>query len=260
MLKHMRTLYQYKDLLRMWTLREIKIRYKQSILGGAWAILQPLSLTLMFTIVFSVIVRVSTGDIPYPIFAYSALLPWTFLATSITFAVPSLVNNLNLVTKIYFPREILPVASVGAAFVDLLVASTIFLGMLLLYHVPLQWTLLYVPVLIAVQAVLILGVVLLASAINVFYRDVRFVVPLGLQLWFYASPVIYPLSLVPETLRPVYMLNPMAGLIDSYRRVILLGEPPVIRFLGPAVMIAVVLLLVGYRYFKRAEGQFADLI
>lgn len=260
MLKNLQTLYAYRDLLWMWTVREIKVRYKQSVLGGAWAILQPFSLTVIFTVVFSVFSRISSDGAPYPIFAYTALLPWTFLATSIGFGVPSLVNNLNLLTKIYFPREILPLAAVGAAFVDFLFASVAFVGMIAYYQVPVSSTFLWLIPLILVQTTLIVGVTLIASAINVFYRDIRFVVPLVVQLWMYASPVIYSVSRVPPRLRPFYMLNPMAGLIDSYRRVVLLGEPPRLGHVAPAAVIALVVSVAGYLYFKRVEWQFADVI
>jgi lipopolysaccharide transport system permease protein len=259
-MKHIWTLYRYRYLLWMWTLREIKVRYKQSILGGAWAILQPLSLAIIFTVVFSLFARVPTDGVPYPIFAYAALLPWTLLATSVSFGIPSLVNNMNLVTKTYFPREILPLAVTGAAFVDFCVASTIFAVMMVFYRVPVHWTLVWVPLLIGVQIILILGVTFLGSAVNVFFRDVRFVVPLGLQLWLYATPVIYPESLVPERLRTLYMLNPMAGLVASYRRVILRGLQPEPRDLGLAVVLSGVLCAASYWFFKRVERKFADLI
>ena len=260
MIMYLRTLYEYRELLWMWTLREIKVRYKQSILGAAWAILQPLAVMIIFTLVFSFFAHVPTDGVPYPIFSYTALLPWTFFATSISFAVPSLVNNMNLVTKIYFPREILPIAAVIAAFVDFLVASIVFLGPMIFYRLPLQRGLLWVPLLLGVQIVLTLGVVLPASALIVRYRDIRFVVPLGLQLWMYASPIIYPTSLVPEHLRAYYMLNPMAGLIDSYRRVVLRGQSPQVLYLTISAVMAVILLLAGYAYFKRSEPRFADII
>lgn len=260
MRKHLETLYNYRYFLWMWTVREIKVRYKQSILGGAWAILQPLSLVIIFTIVFSFIIRVPTDGVPYPLFAYTALLPWTFLATSISFAIPSLVNNMNLVTKAKFPREILPVAVIIAALVDFVVASLILGFMMIAYQVPIQWTLIWVPLLILVQIILILGLSLLGSAINVFFRDIRFIVPLGIQLWLYATPIIYPVSLVPEKFQTLYMLNPMAGLVTSYRRVVLYGLPPVTRDLSLAVILAGLLFLGGYWFFKRVERQFADII
>ncbi len=260
MIANLRVLYQYRTLLWMWMKRDIKVRYKQTILGGAWAILQPLSLMVIFSVVFSYFVKIPTEGIPYPIFSYSALLPWTFFANSIAFAVPSLINNMNLVTKIYFPREIFPIAAIGASFVDFLVASIVFVGMLVFYGVPLHWTLFWVPLLLMVQIMLTLGVTLLASAVNVFYRDIRFVVPLAIQLWMYATPIIYPVTLVPERLRPFYMLNPMASIVDSYRRVILQGQAPAWGYLGIGTLVALITLITGYLYFKRSEGVFADII
>ena len=260
MLGNIRHLYQFRDLLFTWTSREIKVRYKQSVVGGLWAILQPLALMVIFTIVFGYFVQVPTGDIPYPIFSYSALLPWTFLATSISFAVPSLVTNMNLVTKIYFPREILPLASVAAAFFDLLIASILFLIMMLFYRLPPTLAWIWLPLLLFIQTLLILGVVFFMSTLNVYFRDIRFLIPLGLQIWMYASPIIYPLDLVPEQLRTLYMLNPMAGLIESYRRVLLAGQPPVWQNLLISAVISTLLFVGGYSYFKRSEKNFADVI
>jgi lipopolysaccharide transport system permease protein len=260
MIDHLRTLYRYRDLLWMWTLREIRIRYKQSFLGAAWAVLQPLALTAIFTLVFSYFVRISSDGIPYVVFAYTALLPWTLLSTSISFAVPSLVNNAQLVTKIYFPREILPLAAIGAALLDFLVALVVFAALLVLYQVPITGVSLWVPLLLAMQVLLMLGISLLAAGINVFYRDIRFVVPLALQLWMYATPIIYPVSMVPEWLRPFYMLNPMAGIVDSYRRVLLQGQAPVAVDLLSAGAMSLLLFVLGYTFFKRAEPAFADIM
>jgi lipopolysaccharide transport system permease protein len=258
--KGLRILFSSRELLLAWTQREISIRYKQSVLGGLWAVIQPFSMMLIFSVVFSRFVRVQTDGIPYPIFSYSALLPWTLLTTSINFAVPSLVNNLNLVTKIYFPREILPIASVGAAFLDFLIASIIFIGMLWFYKIPLKITMLWLPVLLLIQVTLILGIVLLMSALLVFFRDIRFVIPLLTQLWMYATPIIYPLKLVPENLLSFYVLNPMVGLIESYRRITLLGQPPEWNYVSISAVIAIIMFVIGYAYFKRSEGKFADLI
>jgi lipopolysaccharide transport system permease protein len=257
---HFSQLLKYQDLLYTWFQRELKIRYKQSFIGGLWAILQPLTMMVIFTVVFSVLARFPTDGIPYPIFSYTALLPWFYLSNSVSYGTPTLVLNMSLVTKIYFPREILPLGSIGAAFFDLLIASVVFLVLMLVYQIPLTFNILWVPLLLLIQTALIIGVVLLLSALNVFYRDIRFIIPLGLQVWMFASPIIYPLSLVPESLLPVYMLNPMAGLIDSYRRVVLQGEPPVYSYLAISTVISLVVFLVGYSYFKRAEPAFADLI
>jgi lipopolysaccharide transport system permease protein len=255
-----RELLSHRDLLVTWTIRNVKVRYKQSFLGAAWAILQPLSATIIFTIIFSLFVRVPTDGIPYPIFYYSALLPWTFFAAAVSNGVSSLLSNMNLVTKIYFPREILPLAAILSSLVDFVIASLIFVGMMILYQVPVSLSFVFIPLILLVQLTLTLGIVLVTSAMSVFYRDIRFVVPLGLQLWMYLTPIIYPLSTVPERFRSLYMLNPMAGVVDSYRRVILRGEWPQMTFLLLAAAVSIVLLVGAYRYFKRAEKVFADLI
>ena len=260
MLAYVQELSAHRGLLISWVMRDIKVRYKQSLMGAAWAILQPLSATLILAVVFSRFVRVPTDGIPYPIFYYSALLPWTFFASSINFGMGSLVNNMNLVTKIYFPREILPLSAVLASMIDFFIASLIFIGMMIFYQVPLSASLVCVPLLLLIQIMLTVGVVLATSAMNVFYRDVRFVVPLGLQLWMYVTPIIYPLNMVPERFRAVYMLNPMASIIDSYRRIILLGEWPHFSYLALGGLVSLVLLIGAYWYFKRSEAVFADII
>jgi len=260
MLAYVQELSAHRGLLISWVIRDIKVRYKQSLMGAAWAILQPLSATLILAVVFSRFVRVPTDGIPYPIFYYSALLPWTFFASSINFGMGSLVNNMNLVTKIYFPREILPLSAVLASMIDFFIASLIFIGMMIFYQVPLSLSLVCVPLLLLIQIMLTVGVVLATSAMNVFYRDVRFVVPLGLQLWMYVTPIIYPLNMVPERFRAVYMLNPMASIIDSYRRIILLGEWPHFSYLALGGVVSLLLLIGAYWYFKRSEAVFADII
>ncbi len=215
---------------------------------------------VIFTLIFSFIARIPSDGLPYPIFSYSALLPWTLLSTSLTMAVPSLVNNMNLVTKVYFPREILPIAAVAASFVDFLVAGMIFVGLMAYYGFSIGISAVFIPLILAAQVLLIVGVTLWASALNVFYRDIRFVIPLAVQLWMYLTPIIYPVSIVPEQYRPFYMLNPMASIVDGYRRVLLLGQYPDAVYLAFATMLAIAILAFGYRYFKQAELKFADLI
>lgn len=260
MVNYLKALYHCRELLWVWTWRDIKVRYKQSLLGVAWAILQPLSLMVIFSVIFTRFISLPTDGIPYPIFSYSALLPWTFFASSISFAVPSLIKNMNLITKTYFPREIFPISAVAASFVDFLVASVVFIGMMIFYRVPLSPHILLIVIILPIQILLTLGIVLFASAVSVFYRDVRFVVPLGIQLWMYATPIVYPVSSVPEQLRPYYMLNPMAVVIHSYRQVILASEWPAWSYLGIAAAVALTVFVAGYLYFKRAESTFADLI
>lgn len=258
-IQNIQELYKFRNLLWVWSLREIQIRYKQSILGGIWAIIQPLSSMLIFTFIFGFIVKVPTDGMPYPVFFYSALLPWTFFSSSISFAVPSLVGNINLVTKIYFPREILPISSVVAAFFDFIVASLLYLILLIIYQVPIKVTMLWMPVLIVLQILLTFGVSFFGAALIVSYRDIRFIIPLGLQIWMYLTPIVYPLSVVPERFRLLYMLNPMAGIIDGYRR-ILLGSQPQWEYLIPEMVIIVFLFALGYLFFKRKESSFADII
>jgi lipopolysaccharide transport system permease protein len=260
MTQHILELYRYRELLFSWTARELRLRYKQSLLGGVWAVLQPLILMGLFVVVFSFFVHVPTDDIPPPIFTYTALLPWIYFATALSFGVPSLVMNMNLVTKIYFPREILPLASIGAAFIDFGIASGVLVLLMLIYRIEFQITLLWLPVLILVQTIFTVGLTLFAAMLNAFYRDVRFMIPLIIQVWMYITPIIYPLSAVPEWLRPYYLLNPMAGLIDSYRRTIIQGLPPNGLGLALAFVIAVIVLVAGYSYFKRSEGILPDVI
>ncbi len=259
-MKSLRNLYHYRDLLWLWTAREVQVRYKQSLLGAAWAILQPLGLTVVFTVVFSRLVRVDTGGVPYPVFVYAALVPWTLLATSLSFGIPSLVNNMNLVTKIYFPREILPLANIGAALLDFVIAAALFVGMLVIYHVWPGPQAVWVLPLLVIQCVLMIGVTLLGAAVIVFFRDMRFVVPLVLQVWMYVTPVIYPAELVPSRFQIYYYLNPMAGIIDGYRRVLTMAEPPQWPFVGLAALVSFLIFWGGYALFKRTEPLFADLI
>lgn len=259
-MEKIREIYDYRDLLWLWTLREIRVRYKQSVLGIAWAILQPLAFTIVFSLVFSVLFDIDTGGIPYPIFAYAALVPWTFFTTSLNFGIPSLVNNMNLVTKIYFPREILPLANISAAFLDFLIAAVIFVGMLLAYRIQPGIEVLWVFPLLITQIILSTAITLIGSAVIVFFRDVRFVIPLLLQIWMYATPIIYPVSRIPDRLRPYYFLNPMVTIIDGYRRVLLLSQTPQLTQLAYGAGISVVLLVFSYTAFKWMEPAFADLI
>lgn len=260
MLKEINKIFEYREVLLNIAIREIKVKYKQSILGGLWAVLQPLALMAIFTVIFSYFVKIPSDGIPYPIFSFAALLPWTFFATSLSFAIPSIVSNINLVTKIYFPREIFPIASILAAFVDFCIAAVIFVIMLLFYKIPITLNALYLAPILILQIMFILGISLLASAINVYYRDVRYTIPLLIQLWMYASPVIYPVSIVPAHFRALYMLNPMAPIIDGYRRVLILGVKPDFFYLGIAAIVITMTIFLSYAFFKKVEMSFTDVI
>lgn len=250
----------YRDLLYTLSVHRVKVRYKQSVLGVAWAVLQPLSLMLIYTLIFSYIARMPSDGIPYAVFAYAALLPWTYFSTALVNSTNGLVSHADLVTKVYFPREILPLTYVIAALFDFLVASTVFAGLLIYYDVRLTWTALYSFPIILVLTFFSTAMSLLFSATQVRFRDIGVAMPLLMQLWMFASPVVYPLSAVPGWLRPFYMLNPMAGIIESFRRVMLRGEPPDFTSLGVALAASLVLLAFSYVYFKRVEATIADVI
>src|SRR5262249_37066158 len=214
--------------------RDIRAKYKQTILGVAWAVIQPVSLMIVFTLVFSLFARVPSEGIPYPIFSYSVLIFWTFFATSLSQGTVAMTANATLVRKIYFPRETLLLAVMLSALVDLGVAGLILVAMFVYYQVALSWAALWVIPLLALEVLFVLAVILMTSSLQVYFRDMGHALPLLLQLWMYASPIAYPLTSVPEWLRPFYLLNPMAGIIDGFRRALLHGEHPDFTYLGIA--------------------------
>jgi lipopolysaccharide transport system permease protein len=260
MLKNFRNLYDARELVRTWVERTIRVRYQQSVLGGLWAIIQPITSVIVFGVIFTFFIPVNTGGTPYLIFSYVAMVPWILFSSSITDMVDSLVNNMNLVTKIYFPREILPLSLLLARLFDFLIAFAIVVILIIYYHMPVflvGWLLL--PLIIFIQLVLALGIGLIGSALNVFYRDMKHIFALTIQIWFYATPIIYPITSVPERLRPLYFLNPMAGIIEAYRAIILYQRVPGYYFLI-SIGMAVILFWIGYWFFKRVEFQFADVV
>lgn len=252
--------FPYKDLLIAWTTRILSARYQQSILGGLWAVVQPAASAAILTVIFTMFLKVDTGEIPYLVFSYSALVPWIFFSSSISDMVDSIVSNMNLVGKIYFPRDILVFSALLARMLDFSIAFCVLIIIMLFYRMPVftvNW--LFIPVILAVQMALGLGLGLAGAALNVFYRDVKHLLGLFLQLWFYATPIIYPLTLVPDWLRPFYVLNPMAGVIASYRDVLLYGTMPGSSLLVAAAL-ALIVLFAGYQFFKRVEIKMADVI
>ena len=260
MYRWFKTLYQYRELLYSVTIRSIKVRYKQTFLGIAWAVLQPLSLMALLTIIFSKFARFPTDGMPHVLFYYSGLLPWTFVSASVSFAVISLVNNSELVSKIYLPREIFPIACVFASFFDFLVASVIFGIMLIIFAIPFTGYFLYLVPVLMILILITLAVSLLVSVLNVYYRDVKYIMNLIMQLWMFSSPVIYPMSIVPQRFQFLYMFNPLTVVIDSFRRIILQGRPPGFSAIGIAAAISLVLFFVSYRVFKSLERNLADVI
>ena len=255
-----RELASTRELVLTWAARSVRVRYQQSVLGGLWAVLQPAATVVIFSIIFTYFVPVDTGGIPYVLFSYVAMVPWTFFSASITDMTDSLVSNMNLVSKIYFPRTMLPVAALLARMVDFGIAACLIVVLIIIYRWPVNVAgLLFIPAILAVQLALALGLGFIGAALNVFYRDVRHVITLALQLWFYATPIIYPVSTVPERFRPYYFMNPMAGVIEAFRDVILYQRLPVV-YLAISGGVALVVLIAGYLFFRRVEFQFADVV
>ncbi len=249
-----------RELLVAWTVRTIRARYQQSLLGWFWAVVQPAASVAIYSLVFTLVVPVQTGGFPYPVFSYIAVVPWTLLSTSLTDMTGSLVGNIALVQKIYFPRQILAVSAMAARLMDFGVAASLLVILMIAYHSPFFLSaLIFLPLILVVQLMLTTGLGLACAALNVFYRDVQTVLVLVLQLWFYASPVIYPVSLVPERYTWIYYLNPMAGILQAYRDVLLTGAAPGL-YLLPAALISALLLVAGQWIFRRYEPLFADII
>jgi lipopolysaccharide transport system permease protein len=255
----LRELWAYRELLLVLTMRDIKVRYKQTVLGATWAILQPFLTMVVFSIFFGHLANMPSDGFPYPVFVYSALVPWTFFANAITNSSNSLVGSGHLIQKVYFPRLIIPLSAAGAAVVDFAVASSVLLAMMVFYGVALTLNLLMAPVLVLGVVFIALGAGTILSALTVAYRDFRYVVPFMVQLWMFVTPVIYPASLVPERWRWLLYLNPMSGFIDGFRAAFL-GKGFDFVGLGISAAIALILFLIGVAYFERVERRFADII
>jgi homopolymeric O-antigen transport system permease protein len=255
----LRELWAYRELLWVLTMRDVKVRYKQTVLGFAWAILQPVMMMVVFSIFFGQLAQMPSDGYPYPIFVYAALLPWTFFQTAISNSAASVVGSSNLVSKVYFPRLIIPLSSVGSALVDFLVASGVLLLLMIYYGIGWSINLLAAPLLILGVIFVALGVGTFLAALNVAYRDFRYVIPFLVQFWMFATPVVYPASLVPERWQWVLYLNPMAGVIEGFRSVIL-GKPFNLTVLAISMLIAGAILSVGVAYFEKYERRFADVI
>lgn len=256
---NLRDLWQYRDLLYILTMRDIKVRYKQTLLGAAWAIIQPLFTMLIFTLFFGKLAGMPSDGIPYPIFAYAGLLPWTFFSNAVTNSGNSLVGNSNLITKIYFPRMIIPMASVASGLLDFVIAFGLLVVLMFYYGVGLSINLLILPVLLVLTSLLAIGVGMWMYALNVKYRDVRYALPFLVQLGMFASPIIYPLSLVPEKWRWLMALNPLAGQIEAYRSAFF-GKPFDWLSLGVSAVLTFAVLIYSAYNFRRMEKSFADII
>lgn len=256
---NLRELWAYRELVWVLTLRDVRVRYKQTVLGAGWAVIRPVMAMAIFTVVFGRLAQMPSEGIPYPVFVYSGLLPWTFFAAAVSASANSLVGSQQLVSKVYFPRLIIPLSSVGSGLVDLLIATVVLLVLMLFYGVPLSKTLLLTPVLFLSVTMAALGVGTLLSALNVAYRDFRHIEPFLVQIWMYVSPVIYPVTLIPEKWRWLIYLNPMSGLIEAFRAVFL-QKPVDFVGLGISCGVGLAIFVFGIAYFERVERRFADIV
>jgi lipopolysaccharide transport system permease protein len=256
----LRELWAYRELLYFLTWRDIKVRYKQTALGATWAVIQPLFMMLVFSLFFGRLAGVPSDGLPYPVFSLCGLLPWQLFAHALTQSSNSLVGSQNLITKVYFPRLVVPISAVLGGLVDFAIALVILLVMLFFYGIVPGWQIVTLPGLILLAVLAALAVGLWLAALNVQYRDVRYTITFLVQFWLFATPVAYPSSIVPEKWRALYGLNPMVGVVDGFRWA-LLGKPesPGLALLV-SVMVVFVLLAGGVYYFRRLEQQFADIV
>ncbi len=255
-----RELYQYRELLYFSIWRDIKVRYKQTALGAGWAVIQPFMTMVVFSIFFGRLAGLPSEGVPYPIFTYTALVPWTYFANALTQSSSSLVEQERVITKVYFPRLLVPLAPVVAGLLDLFISFFVLILMMLFYGITPTAAVLTLPLFILLAAATAFSVGIWLSAINVQYRDVRYTIPFIIQFWLFATPVAYSASLVPEYLRPLYGLNPMVGVVEGFRWALLGNRPAPGPLLLVSVLVVIVLLVSGLFYFRRMEDSFADVI
>lgn len=250
----------YRELLWLLALSELKARHRHTALGMVWALVQPISMMLVFTVVFSVFVNIQIQEGPYALFAYIGLLSWLFFANSLSAGAASIVSQMNLITKASFPREVIPLSKLLTTGFDFLIGLACLALLLIWYQVPARPAWLAIPGILVIHLMLTAGFVLLSSALYVLRRDVGSLLPLLLQVWMFLSPVVYPVTLIPDQYRTFYLLNPMAAIIEAYRSVILGGTLPAATIMAPVCLIAFATLVAGYGYFKSVESQFADVM
>jgi ABC-type polysaccharide/polyol phosphate export systems, permease component len=255
----LKELWAYRELVTAFTLRDVKLRYKQTGLGIAWAVLQPLLTMVIFTVFFGGLAKIPSDGVPYPLFVLAALLPWTLFAEGLTRSTTSMVTNSNIMTKVYFPRLIMPLSSIISPLVDFAVSFIILIAMMTYYGVMPNVNIVFLPIFLLLALATALGVGLWLSALNVKYRDFQYTVPFMIQIWMFASPVVYAASLVPESMRVWYGLNPMAGVIEGFRWALLGTGAPSVMVLVSVCMV-IVLLVSGMFYFRRMEQYYADIV
>lgn len=253
-------LWTYRELLYFLVWRDVKVRYKQTVIGIGWTILQPLTTMVIFTMIFGKLAKIPSEGLPYTVFVYTALLPWNLFAGALSRCTLSLVGNANLITKVYFPRLIVPASAVISGIIDFAIAFVFLLGIMLWFNIVPTWDAIALPIFLLLTLITALAVGLWLSALNVRYRDVGHTIPFLIQVWMFLSPVAYPASLVPEKWRLLYSLNPMAGVIEGFRWALVGKESPAFELIAISTGIVVALLLGGLVYFKRMERTFADVM
>ena len=240
-------------------LRDIKVRYKQTVLGVSWALIQPVASMVVFTVIFGNLAQLPSEGVPYPVFTLAALLPWQLFASGFTGAANSVASNASVITKVYFPRLIIPIAAVAATVVDFAISLLLLAVLMVWYGVPIPGNIVFLPVFVFAALLSALAAGLWTAALNVKYRDVRYALPYLQQLWLFASPVVYSITLVPERYQAIYALNPMVGAIQGFRWALFGGQSPW-QLMGGSLLIAIALLVAGLFYFRRAEEEFSDFI
>lgn len=251
---------QYRDLFYFLVVRDIKVKYKQTVLGGLWAIIQPFFSMIVFTLFFGKLAKMPSDGIPYPIFNYTALVAWTYFATSISGSGNSLIGNSNLITKVYFPRLVIPLSPALAGLLDFSIAFVVLIAMMFYFHIYPTIMILLVPFLVVLMMLTASGVGMVLAALNAKYRDIRYTIPFLVQLWMFASPVVYPASLVPEKYRLLYALNPMVGIIEGFRSALLGTVAFPTQMILVSAIVSITLFTFGLFYFKQMERHFADII
>jgi len=255
-----REFWSSRELFYFFIWRDIKIRYKQTVLGALWAIIQPFFTMVVFTIFFGNFAKVPSEGVPYPVFSYSALVPWTYFSGALGLTGNSLVGNSNLLTKVYFPRFAIPASAALSGILDFFIASIILFGIMIYFHIPLSFNLFFWPIFVIPLILLALGLGMIFSSLNVKYRDIKYTIPFMIQIWLFVTPIIYPISILPEKYKRLVALNPMTGIIEAFRSTVIPNKQVDFGLLLYSVVVSLFLFLLGLMYFRKTEKEFADLV
>lgn len=252
--------WQYRELFYFFIWRDVKVRYKQTVLGALWAVIQPFSTMIVFTIFFGKFAKMPSEGVPYPVFSYSALVPWTFFAGAVGNSGNSLIGNSDLLTKVYFPRFAIPASAALSGIVDFFIASLILFGIMIFYHIPFSWSLMFWPILVIPLIILSLGLGMVFSSLNVRYRDIKYTIPFIIQVLLFITPIIYPISILPERYQRLAALNPLTGIIEAFRSTVIPNKNVDFLLLAVSITVSLLIFLLGLAYFRKTEKEFADIV